>query len=50
MNARFDTIRQVMTPEGVELDLHIAGPIARARAWFYDLLIRMLIWAALVFH
>ena len=47
MNARFDTIRQVMTPEGVELDLHIAGPIARARAWFYDLLIRMLIWAAL---
>ncbi len=35
-----DTIRHVATPEGVELDLRIAGPVPRAYAWLVDFLLR----------
>jgi len=36
-----DTRRAIETPEGVELGLRVAGPIARAYAWLIDLLIRI---------
>lgn len=35
-----DTARQLETPEGIELDLRVAGPVPRALAWFMDTLIR----------
>ncbi len=37
-----DTLRAIPTPEGIELTLKVAGPIARARAWVIDLFIRLL--------
>ena len=40
-----DTTRRVATPEGIELTLHLAGPVPRALAWAIDLLLRV----ALVF-
>lgn len=45
-----DTIREVLTPEGVGLHLHAAGPFPRALAWGIDALIRfaLLIPASLV--
>ena len=36
-----DTTRAFETPEGIELQLHVAGPVVRACAWFIDVLIRM---------
>src|SRR5690349_14244300 len=36
-----DTTRRVATPEGIELTLHLAGPVARALAWSIDLLLRL---------
>jgi uncharacterized RDD family membrane protein YckC len=36
-----DTTRRVATPEGIELTLHLAGPVPRALAWSVDLLIRI---------
>lgn len=42
-----DTRRQIATPEGVEIGLHIAGPVVRAQAWLLDFLIRLGIWMAL---
>lgn len=39
-----DTLRYVATPEGCAMRLRIAGPINRARAWLFDLLIRMVCW------
>ena len=36
-----DTTRRVATPEGIELTLHLAGPVPRALAWAIDLLIRV---------
>lgn len=41
-----DTLRAVETPEGITLDLHIAGPTVRALAWLIDFLIRFAILAA----
>jgi uncharacterized RDD family membrane protein YckC len=35
-----DTIRAFETPEGIELQLHVAGPVSRAAAWLVDTLIR----------
>ncbi|MDP2025501.1 RDD family protein [Sulfuriferula sp.] len=35
-----DTYRAIETPEGVELRLRVAGPVARSLAWVIDLLIR----------
>ncbi|MDR1647534.1 MAG: RDD family protein, partial [Zoogloeaceae bacterium] len=40
---RLDTIRRVLTPEGCELELRLAGGIVRARAWIIDFLFRLLI-------
>jgi|ERR1017187_9008721 uncharacterized RDD family membrane protein YckC len=35
-----DTTRRVGTPEGIELTLHLAGPVPRALAWAIDFLLR----------
>ena len=35
-----DTLRKIETPEGVELDLRVAGPASRFLAWLVDLLIK----------
>lgn len=35
-----DTLRHYETPEGIELQLPLAGPAVRASAWLIDLLIR----------
>lgn len=35
-----DTLREVETPEGIQLSLPIAGPVVRARAWVFDMVIR----------
>jgi len=42
-----DTVRHIATPEGCELELRIAGPINRARAWLFDFLLRLVGWVAL---
>ncbi len=38
-----DTARDIPTPEGIELTLRLAGPVARARAWTVDVLLRIVI-------
>jgi len=35
-----DTLRRIETPEGIELSLRVAGPVARVLAWSVDSLIR----------
>jgi uncharacterized RDD family membrane protein YckC len=42
-----DTPRVVTTPEGIELTLNVAGPVARARAWLIDFFIRMVFYLAI---
>lgn len=42
-----DTLRVITTPEGVELNLRLAGPVPRACAWAIDLAIRSVIMIAL---
>lgn len=37
-----DTLRTLLLPEGVELELHPAGPLTRAQAWMIDMLWLML--------
>jgi uncharacterized RDD family membrane protein YckC len=44
-----DTTRRVATPEGIELTLHLAGPVPRALAWAIDLVIRIAIVFAIWF-
>jgi uncharacterized RDD family membrane protein YckC len=47
--ALLDTTQSVETPEGIELDLRIAGPAPRALAWFLDTLIRgAIFWVATI--
>jgi uncharacterized RDD family membrane protein YckC len=41
VSARLDARLDVETPEGVALELRVAGPIARALAWAIDLSIRL---------
>jgi uncharacterized RDD family membrane protein YckC len=41
-------VRRVATPEGCELNLRIAGPTIRARAWLFDFVIRLLIFLVAV--
>ena len=36
-----DTAREIPTPEGIELSLRLAGPVARALAWMIDLMVRL---------
>lgn len=43
-----DTVRSVATPEGCELRLRVAGPVARARAFLIDAAIRFSIFVATV--
>jgi uncharacterized RDD family membrane protein YckC len=38
-----DTLRPVSLPEGVEITLRLAGPLARARAWLFDFALRGLV-------
>jgi len=38
-----DTLRPVTLPEGVEISLRLAGPLARSRAWLIDLALRMMV-------
>ncbi|MFP4561093.1 MAG: RDD family protein, partial [Thiohalorhabdus sp.] len=40
-----DTTVRSETPEGVDLHLHPAGPLDRARAWMIDQLLRLGIYA-----
>jgi uncharacterized RDD family membrane protein YckC len=44
-----DTTRRVATPEGIELTLHLAGPVPRAAAWAIDLALRIAIVIAISF-
>jgi uncharacterized RDD family membrane protein YckC len=42
-----DTLRPVSLPEGVEITLRLAGPVTRARAWFLDFVLRVLLASSL---
>ena len=44
-----DTTRRVATPEGIELTLHLAGPVPRAAAWAIDLALRIAVVVAASF-
>jgi uncharacterized RDD family membrane protein YckC len=46
---RLDTIHRVLTPEGCELELRLAGGVVRARAWLIDFLFRVLLFLLCVF-
>jgi len=41
-----DTVRSVATPEGIELELRLAGPAPRAVAWLLDFLARITLYLA----
>lgn len=41
--ALLDTVRRVATPEGCELNLRLAGPTIRVRAWLIDFFVRLLV-------
>ena len=43
-----DTIHRIETPEGIELTVHPAGPVARGLALAIDILIRTAIMAAVM--
>lgn len=47
-SANLDTLRHVATPEGCEITLRVAGPVARAGAWLIDLAIRIAAWIGIV--
>ena len=47
MSGLLDTLRSVTTPEGVELNLRLAGPVPRAWAWMLDLVLRFALLIAL---
>jgi uncharacterized RDD family membrane protein YckC len=38
-----DTARRIATPEGIELELRLAGPVPRAGAWALDFVLRLAI-------
>jgi uncharacterized RDD family membrane protein YckC len=42
-HAMLDTARRIATPEGIELELRLAGPVPRAGAWALDFLLRLAI-------
>jgi uncharacterized RDD family membrane protein YckC len=42
-----DPVRVLETPEGVDLSLHLAGPVPRAAAFVLDLLVRAAVYLAL---
>lgn len=43
-----DTIKSIETPEGIELVLRPAGPVPRALAWALDMIIRFVLYTALL--
>ena len=44
-----DTLRRLETPEGIGLNLRIAGPVVRGLAWVIDMLIRYgVLWVLLI--
>lgn len=45
MDDKLDTMRTVETPEGVELTLRTAGPLARILAWLIDQLLRAMVYS-----
>ena len=45
---KLDTLRRMETPEGIELELRIAGPIVRGLAWAVDLIIRIVLFVVLI--
>ena len=42
--ALLDTLHRVETPEGIDLEARLAGPVPRALAYALDLALRMLVW------
>jgi uncharacterized RDD family membrane protein YckC len=42
-----DTLRPVSLPEGAEITLRLAGPVARARAWLIDFGVRVILLSSL---
>jgi uncharacterized RDD family membrane protein YckC len=46
---RLDTANSIETPEGVILELHPCGPVARGGAWLVDALIRTVLYLVLAF-
>ena len=42
-----DTTARSETPEGVDLQLRLAGPMVRAQAWVYDLVLRIFAYGAI---
>lgn len=47
MPQKLDTTYQIETPEGVTLELKLAGPVVRSGAWLLDALIRIVIYLAI---
>lgn len=47
MITKLDTITTYQTPEGIELNLALAGPLSRGLAWIIDLGIRIVLYIAL---
>ena len=43
-----DTVRTYETPEGILLELRVAGPVVRACAWAIDALIRLALYLGLI--
>jgi hypothetical protein len=41
-----DTIRAIETPEGVTIELRLAGPVPRALAWVIDFAIRVVVYTS----
>lgn len=46
---KLDTNYIINTPEGIEIELSVAGPVARALAWATDFAIRALVYIAIIF-
>lgn len=46
MAEALDTVRRLETPEGVALDLPVAGPMSRAAAFGIDVVVRMALYSA----
>ena len=44
VDAPLDTRRTVETPEGCRIELRVAGPVSRARAWLLDFAIRLVVY------
>jgi uncharacterized RDD family membrane protein YckC len=44
---QLDTIRAVETPEGIQLELRVAGPLVRCLAWAIDMALRITLYLGL---